>query len=191
MKKENIYKILIIAAVALLLLGLILHLTNNKKENISLNTKSEIKDMIKKVYKNTKTDLPSLETHEIDLENNDQVTTYTGLKDNSDIELVIASEPQISSQAYTFAVIKVKEGSNIEKIKQNMYDNLNMSKWLCVTADKLYITSYDNTIIYVMASSDWAEPVYNSFKEYTGNTGKELEKTSSDDYELPPEIILD
>ena len=60
-----------------------------------------------------------------------------------------------------------------------------MNRWICVSADVLYITNNGNTIFAVMSFEDWATPVYNEFVKYVdNNVGKTLEKTA-DDIELP------
>ena len=64
-----------------------------------------------------------------------------------------------------------------------------MRKWICVSAEQLYITNNGNLIFLVMSSDDWAKPVYENFKKYVNNEiGKELQKKSNEeDIELPPE----
>ena len=97
----------------------------------------------------------------------------------------------MSSQAYSAVTVKVKSGANIEEIKKEMLENINMSKWICVSAEKMYITNNGNTIFMVMSNEDWANPVYNEFKEYVGNNiGKELEKTEEENINLPPQMIV-
>ena len=76
-------------------------------------------------------------------------------------------------------------------LNREMLDNLNMNKWICVSAEKLYITSYNNIIFAVMSDEDWAKPVYEGFKKYVNNkNGKELEKTAEEDIELPDEMLI-
>ena len=66
-----------------------------------------------------------------------------------------------------------------------------MSKWICVSAEKLYITNYNNIVFYVMSDEDWAQPVYTAFKTYVNNkNGSELEKSENLDYELPDEMLV-
>ena len=95
----------------------------------------------------------------------------------------------MNAQAYSALMVKVKDGKNVEKVKQEMLDNMDMRKWVCVSASKLYITNNGNVIFAIMSSDDWAKPVYDGFKKYVNNDiGKELEKTGEDDVELPPEM---
>lgn len=190
MKKENII-IGIIVLTVIVILG-VLFINFNKSETTESTIKNS-KDMIKMVnsiYQNINNELPSLETMAIDINNLDDVTSYTGLKSNKDIEELVISVPMMNAQAYSLAVVKVKDGANIESLKQEMLDNIDMRRWICVSAEKLYITNNENIIFLVMADKDIAESVYNGFKSYVNNkTGKELEKTNEEEnIELPPEM---
>lgn len=187
-------KLIIIAVVVILvvLAGLgIYMLTQKNSGGINLSTTNNLKAMIDTVYKNAGVELPYLETVEIDLADSDMVASYTYLSDNSNVEALVVSQPMMSSQAYSLVAFKLKDNANVEVAKQEVYDNANMSKWVCVTADKLYITNYKNVVFYIMASEEWAKPVYDSFKNYVENkVGKELEKIGTEeDIELPPEIL--
>jgi len=155
-------------------------------------TEINMKKMFDTIYADLKDQLPdSLTTQEIDVKDGEQVAEYTGLVSTKNVEKLLVSEPMISSQAYSAVALKVKAGADIEGIKQEMLDNLNMNKWICVSAEKLYITSYNNIIFAVMSDEDWAKPVYDGFKKYVNNkNGKELEKTAEEDIELPDEMLI-
>ena len=188
MKKKTI---LYAVAIALLVLifGIFIKLNSNKQVS-TINSASDMKKMLKTIYSNAKTDLPSLNTEKVDLSNTDMVTSYTGLKTANDIDLLVVSEPLINAQAYLVAVIKVKDNVDVEKVKTEIYDNIDMRRWICVSAEKLYITNNGNVIFLVMADENWAKPVYDEFKTYVNNNiGKELEKTNDEGViELPPEM---
>jgi len=188
MKKKTI---LYAVAIALLVLifGIFIKLNSNKQVS-TINSASDMKKMLKTIYSNAKTDLPSLSTEKVDLSNTDIVTSYTGLKTANDIDLLVVSEPLINAQAYLVAVIKVKDNVDVEKVKTEIYDNIDMRRWICVSAEKLYITNNGNVIFLVMADENWAKPVYDEFKTYVNNSiGKELEKTNDEgSIELPPEM---
>lgn len=188
MKKKTI---LYAVAIALLVLifGIFIKLNSNKQVS-TINSASDMKKMLKTIYSNAKTDLPSLSTEKVDLSNTDIVTSYTGLKTANDIDLLVVSEPLINAQAYLVAVIKVKDNVDVEKVKTEIYDNIDMRRWICVSAEKLYITNNGNVIFLAMADENWAKPVYDEFKTYVNNNiGKELEKTNDEgSIELPPEM---
>lgn len=192
MKKQTMITIIVIAIIAVvaIMATVIIKNNNNKNANGSIQIESakDIENMLKTIYSKNEEILPSLETGEIDITDSEMVTSYTGIQNTEDVEELVVLEPLMSSQAYSAVALKVKSNANVESIKQEIFDNVNMSKWICVSAEKLYITNYNNIIFFVMADEDWATATYNSFKEYVGNNiGKELEKSGEEDIDLPLE----
>ena len=188
MKKQNI---LIICLILLAVISFIIFILVSGGDNKgSLKTSKDINNIINTINKNNKNILPELETMKIDIKNIDEVTSYTGLKTNDGIESIIVSVPVMTAQAYSVAVVKVKDNADVEKIKQEMLDNIDMRRWICVSAEQLYITNSGNVIFSVMADKDIAKAVYNDFKKYVkNNIGKELEKSNDEEnIELPPEM---
>lgn len=188
MKKQNIFIIgLILLAVISFVIFILVSGSGNKG---SVETPKNINDIINTINKNNKNVLPELETMKVDIKNIDEVTSYTGLKTNDGIESITVSEPLITSQAYSVAIVKVKDNADVEKIKQDMLDNIDMRRWICVSAEQLYITNSGNVIFSVMADKDIAKAVYNDFKKYVNNNiGKELEKSNNEEnIELPSEM---
>lgn len=188
MKKQNIFIIgLILLAVISFVIFILVSGSGNKG---SVETPKDINDIINTINKNNKNVLPELETMKVDIKNIDEVTSYTGLKTNDGIESIVVSAPLITAQAYSVAIVKVKDNADVEKIKQEMLDNIDMRRWICVSAEQLYITNSGNVIFSVMADKDVAKAVYNDFKKYVNNNiGKELEKSNNEEnIELPPEM---
>ena len=189
-KKQNILVIALIL-LAVISFGIII-LVSGKENTSSLETTKDIIKMISIINKDNKNVLPELETMKINVKNIDEVTSYTGLKSNDDIESIVVSVPLITAQAYSVAVVKVKDTADVEKIKQEMLDNIDMGRWICVSAEQLYITNSGNVIFSVMTDKDIAKAVYDDFKKYVNNEiGKELEKTNDEgSIELPPEMTI-
>ena len=192
MKKNLIYIIIGVIVIVGIIVGILFVMQNKKSNGLKLKTTAEMKAMFKKIYSDLGNTLPSLETNEIDVNDANLVTTYTGLKSNKDIEAVVVSEPLMNAQAYSAVAVKVKDEADIETIKKEMLDNIDTNKWICVSAEKVYVTNSGNIIFLVMSSEDWAKPVYEGFKTYANNEiGKELERTENiSDIELPPEMPL-
>ena len=175
-KKQNILVIALIL-LAVITFGVII-LVSGKENTSSLETTKDIIKMINSINKDNKNVLPELETMKIDVKNIDEVTSYTGLTSNDNIESIVVSVPMMTAQAYSVAVVKVKDNADVEKIKQEMLDNIDMRRWICVSAEQLYITNSGKVIFSVMADKDTAKAVYNDFKKYVNNNiGKELEKS--------------
>ena len=187
-KKQNILVIALIL-LAVITFGVII-LVSGKENTSSLETTKDIIKMINSINKDNKNVLPDLETMKIDVKNIDEVTSYTGLTSNDNIESIVVSVPMMTAQAYSVAVVKVKDNADVEKIKQEMLDNIDMRRWICVSAEQLYITNSGNVIFSVMTDKDIAKAVYDDFKKYVNNNiGKELEKSNDEEnIELPPEM---
>ena len=193
MKKQTMIKIIVIAIIAIIaIVGVVIVKNNNNTTNggtsVKIESEKDMKSMLKSIYSKNKDVLPELETEEIDVSNSDLVTSYTGIQSTGNVESLVVLEPLMSSQAYSAVALKVKSNANIETVKEEILNNVDMRKWICVSAEKLYVTNYNNIIFFVMSDEDWATTTYNSFKEYVGNKiGKELQKSGEEDIELPEE----
>ena len=193
MKKQIIAIMVIIAVLVIAVIGVIVATSNKNNSGVAkIETAEQMKNMMKTINSNLREELPQLEIEEIDASDEELVAVYTGLQSNKDVEKLIVSEPLMTSQAYSAVVIKTKSNANIENMKQEILENINMRKWICVSAEKLYVTNSDNIIFLVMSDEDWAKPVYEEFKKYVDNKiGKELEKSEEEeDIELPTEMIV-
>ncbi len=75
-------------------------------------------------------------------------------------------------------MVKVSKNANIEEMKQEMLNNIDTRKWICVSAQKVWVTNYGDIIFLVMSDEEWGQPVYDEFKQAVGGkVGKELERT--------------
>ena len=189
MKKTQNILVIALILLAVITFGVII-LVSGKENTSSLETTKDIIKMINSINKDNKNVLPELETMKIYVKNIDEVTSYTGLTSNDNIESIVVSVPMMTAQAYSVAVVKVKDNADVEKIKQEMLDNIDMRRWICVSAEQLYITNSGNVIFSVMTDKDIAKAVYDDFKKYVNNNiGKELEKSNDEEnIELPPEM---
>ena len=188
MKQKKFFIIGLILLAVISFIIFILVSGSGKKGNVE--TPKNVNDIINTINKNNKNVLPELETIKVDIKNIDEVTSYTGLKTNDGIESIVVSEPLVTAQAYSVAIVRVKDNADVEKIKQEMLDNIDMRRWICVSAEQLYITNSGNVIFSVMTDKDIAKAVYDDFKKYVNNNiGKELEKSNDEEnIELPPEM---
>ena len=193
MKNKNIIIIVIVALIILITLGIIFisQKATNKTGSTNLNPiekQEDLSTLIDEIYKGKEDVLPKLQTQFIEPTDTESVKGATGLDNGNDLQYIAISEPMMSSQAYSAVALKVKSNANIETVKEEILNNVDMRKWICVSAEKLYVTNYNNIIFFVMSDEDWATATYNSFKEYVGNKiGKELQKSGEEDIELPEE----
>lgn len=177
--------VIAIIAIALIVTGIVFAINANKpKSNVQITSAEDMQNLINNVYSGVDAQLPpTLNTQVVDVNNADILKNYTGLSSNENIDAVVASEPMIGSQAYSFVLVKVKDGADADSVAKEMSENVNTRKWICVQAEKLYATSVDNLALLVMSSDEWATPVYNKVKEILGAHNEEYTKVSSE--ELP------
>ena len=67
-------------------------------------------------------------TQELDMTDAETVKYFTGLENIDNIEYVVASEPMMSSQAYSMVLVKVKDGADIDAIANAMNENVEEKK---------------------------------------------------------------
>ena len=131
---------------------------SNTQTGIKVQTVEEMQEVFNTINTKLGEELPGLEVREIELTDEFAFTSTTGLKSNTNVEAVVVSEPFISAQ--------------------EILDNVDMRKWICVSAEKLRVTNYGNIIFFVMSDEQWGKPVYDEFKQTVGGkVGQELEKT--------------
>ena len=183
MKKKLI---IIISFIILFSIFLVL-VINNKSSNASkLNSSKDIADMMKEIHKDDL--LPETIKMKVNLKDKESVKAYTGLNSSDNIKYIYVREPSISSIPSAIA-IKVKDKSKINDMKQEILNNIDMNKWICVSAEKLYITSYNDIIFVVMSYTEYSDKIYDKFSKYVNNKqDKKLVKEASE-IDLPDEML--
>ena len=77
---------------------------------------------------------------------------------SEDIEFkeALASEPVMMPSAYELTLVRVNEGADIEKIKEEIRENVNPQKWICVGVDpeNVIVASIANVIIIIMSDTE-------------------------------------
>lgn len=172
--------VLAIILVIAIVVGVILINGGGSKTNLEVSNVEDMKNLVTKLYSGLEEQLPgSLATTEVDLSNLDIVKGYTGLESIEGIKGIVASEPMISSQAYSLVMVQAENSKKAAEIAKAMSEKVNPSKWICVTAENIYATSSGDIAFLVMSSEEWAKPVYENFKKEAGNIGEEYFKQES------------
>lgn len=181
-KSIVVFIVIAILAIALIITGVILWINSNKpKSNVQITSAEDMENLINTVYEGVSAELPpTLMTQTIDVSDVDILRSYTGLNSNENIDAVVVSEPMIGAQAYSFVLVKVKDGQDADAVAKAMSENVDTRKWICVEADNLYATSVDNLAVLVMADAEWASPVYNRLKEVLGANNEEYVKENTE-----------
>ena len=186
-KKKNrkgaiAFVILSIVLVIAIIVGAVYAIYRNQPKTYTqiVSSTDDMQNMINTIYEGVEAELPpTLNTQVVDISNVDILKSYTGLSSNENIDAVVVSEPMIGSQAYSLVLVKVKDGQDANAIAKEMSENIDTRKWICVEAEKLYATSQDNLAVLIMASNEWATPVYNKLKEMLPSHSEEYTKESA------------
>lgn len=170
---KKIMIVIAILAVVAVVLGIIF-MNKGPKTNLQPIENAEgLSALVDEVYKDQENLLSSLNTQIIDVANADAVKYVTGLENGDNLEYLAVSEPMMSSQAYSFVLAKVKKGVDANSVAKEMSEKVDMRKWICVGAEKVYATNSADVVCMVMSSEEWAKPIYEKFKTLAGTTGEE------------------
>lgn len=77
----------------------------------------------------------------------------------------IASIPMISPNAYQCVLLRVDE-DKVDTVKQQLKDNADLNKWVCVSAETMLIESRGNVILFVMGDNDTVYAMSSAFQKY-------------------------
>lgn len=138
-------------------IGLLLITGCDKKEENLTYTPTEI---IEKVYVGLEDNLPMLTNIEITDEN---LSYYLGVE-SLDYKEAVASEPMMSSIAHSIVVVRMNEGADIEKAKQEIKKNVDPRKWVCVEAESVIVENKGDIIILIMSKNETAEKIKTNFE---------------------------
>lgn len=188
MNKTTKIVVAVVAIVAVVAVAVVLLINSKSKTNLApIKSTEDLSALVDKIYDGLEIDMPKVVTQEIDLTSNDMVQYTTGLENANDLEYAVISEPLISSQPYSLVLVKVKDGVNANEVAKKMNENINLAKWICVSAEKAYTTSSGNVVCLVMSSEEVAKPIYEKFKTLAGTIGEENVRVEAEQ-ELPPEM---
>lgn len=85
--------------------------------------------------------------------------------DGIDYTEAVASIPMISPNAYQCVLLRVEE-NNVDTVKQQLKDNADLNKWVCVSAETMLIESRGNVIFFIMGDNDTAYAMNDAFLKY-------------------------
>ena len=90
----------------------------------------------------------------VDLTDADAVYYFTGLGSAEKITDVAVYESMMGSQAFSLILARTTEGGEVAKeVAQEMTDNIDTRKWICVGADEKIVAGYGDTVMLIMLDS--------------------------------------
>ncbi|MDO5409070.1 MAG: hypothetical protein Q4F21_01295 [Lachnospiraceae bacterium] len=113
----------------------------------------------------------------VDLTDENMAVYFTGLskEDGEKVEEALASEPAMSSQAYSLVLLRVKDEKDAQAIAAAVKDGVDTRKWICVEADDVRACAHGDVVMFIMMSSEFADSLtadqmVEAFKETAGGS---------------------
>ena len=112
--------------------------------------------MVDDIYANhTEIDLP-LMTNPIELSDPDMVLYNTGLSHVENVQEAVVSEAMMG-QPYSLVLVKTKDAASAAAVAQEMFDNIDQRKWICVEADTKTVAYVADVVMLFMVNSDFSD----------------------------------
>ena len=92
----------------------------------------------------------------LDLSDVDGLTYNTGLTNADKVKEIAISEPMMG-QPYSLVMVRANSADDAAAVAQEMYDNIDTRKWVCMEADTKVAAYYGDVAMFFMVSSDFAE----------------------------------
>ena len=105
------------------------------------------------------------------------VTYFTGLADAANITDVAVYESMMGSQAFSLVMVRTAEGADPKAVAQEMTDNIDTRKWICVGADEKIVAGYGDTVMLIMLDSQLGLKAQSYVDAFAQVAGGELDFT--------------
>lgn len=160
---------------------------NTEPEAPAFELTGTLREIADKIYANeTATDEMALITDDVILEDVDGLKYNLGVASADAIESAIISQPMMNSIPYTLALVKAKEGADIDALKNEILNGVDYRKWICVAAEKIAVVSCGDVVMMIMASEEIVDGIVSAFSTVCeGNVSEVLTKAGEVQEDIP------
>ena len=127
----------------------------------SKNVEGTLEELMTKVYSTLKEDETPMMLTNIEVTQKN-AEMYLGSA-NIEFEEALASESATGSIAHSVVLLRVKDNTDVEKVKEKIKNSINPRKWICVEAEKVKVESKGNLILIVMSSKATTDKITTEF----------------------------
>lgn len=82
------------------------------------------------------------------------IKAYTGLSSADKLTAAVAYESMMGSQAFSLVLVQVKDTADAQSVAQEMSDNIDMRKWVCVGADEKAVVGSGDVVMLIMLDTN-------------------------------------
>lgn len=100
------------------------------------------------------------------------LNAFTGLENADMISEAMVSEAMIGSIAFSMVLVRVNDAADAKAVAQEMTDNIDTRKWICVEANDKLVAGYSDTVMLIMVDSNngmTAQSFVDAFKAVCGS----------------------
>lgn len=120
------------------------------------NVEGTLEEIMTKIYEDIPTDeMPMLGNIDVLEVAKDNIPYYIGTED-IEYKEILASEPMMSSVAYSVVLVRMEDGADIEKAKTEIKENIDPRKWMCVEVpeEDVIVKNKGDLIILIMVADE-------------------------------------
>jgi len=146
-----------------------------------------LEEIANKVIENTSTiEMALMPPQPIDFSDVEVAKYYIGVDPTEKVDSAVSVDPMIGSIPFSMAVIKAKDGADVEALKNEILEGIDLRKWVCVSAEKAIVSNCGNTIIMIMSTVAIADDVYNAFNTVASGNASPALTRAGEINEMPP-----
>lgn len=155
---------IVIAAVTAVMMGLLTGCGNTGNDE-TVKLEGSCMEILNQVYAEAnldadlKTAMENYDTNDM----TDELEEYLLGTTEVDYEDAAYSIPLINAIAYQCVVLRVEDGDDVQEVKQQLSDNADPRKWVCVEPESILVENVGDVILFVMADEQTAEALQASF----------------------------
>ncbi len=136
-----------------------------------------LSEIVEEIYAAKDTEF-MLQTNEVDMSDENIFKSYTGLSSTDGVKEAVASETMMGSQAYSLVLVRVNDASDANDVSEEMKENIDQRKWICVEADDLQVVSANDVVMLIMMSTEFkdtitSQEIVDAFSDISGGLDNE------------------
>lgn len=111
-------------------------------------------ELMEQVYQNVTVEL-ALVNETLDVSDAEMIAYLTAIESGEGMTDVTVSMPLMGSQAYHVVMIRCESNEKAAELAQAMYDNMDMVRWICVSANEKAAAVCGDLAFFVMLNTDY------------------------------------
>ena len=113
----------------------------------------------------------------------DASIAYLGISEEdykNAVKVGVATESMMMPSNQSYCLLEVKEGTDVEALKQKIFDNCNPRKWICMGAEYVLVAGNNKYVMLAMGPKENCNNFLKAFESKTGKSEKVLERTAEE-----------